>query len=204
MAVNGATTIAGGKLGRGGDFIAASGHYLNLGSSVGDYTDNFSISLWFKTSTVDWGRLITRRVDDTVQYDLAITSAGQIRFYVGGIYTGNSLGLADGAWHHLALVIDGASSMIYVDGQPDRAVFNPIITSRAVNTLIASSFFEGAPSSLFNGQLDDVAIWQRALFEAEVQSLYNNGLARVIPVEDSFFLPHELADIRPDLEVVEV
>ena len=181
VAVNGAVTIAGGKLGRGGDFTAASNEHIDLGNTVGDYTDNFTLAAWFKTSTAANLTILARRdIAANTQYQLTILTAGRIRFFEGVAFEGDTTGLNDGVWHHVVVVIDGAASMIYVDGQPDRDLFNPTIVSNTMDFNIGTAENGAGFLAPFDGQIDEVAIWNRALGSDEVGKICNAGLARAI------------------------
>ena len=83
----------------------------------------------------------------------------------------------DNSWHYLVCSFDGLNSTIYLD--------NINLGSNAMpnwNT-IAGSFYFGTrvlnDMDFFNGKLDDIGIWNRALTDCEIQKLYNadNGLA---------------------------
>ena len=122
---------------------------------------------------------------------LAGTSAGSLVAAVeistgtaGGELPGTAVGtkaLNDGLWHHLTLVnavADIAQTKIYVDGQPDTvSSSNPGILD---TTLGASACLGGSDQSAacnFNGSLDDVRIFPRALSGSEVQALRSNTIA---------------------------
>jgi hypothetical protein len=96
----------------------------------------------------------------------------------------------DGKWHHVAGVFDKGDLRLYIDGQPDpaRTTFYRAADGRGV-TVPASLFTELADSTdsfwigcgygyrdrktdtHFRGDLDDVAIYDRALTEEEIRTL---------------------------------
>ena len=75
-------------------------------------------------------------------------------------------------WVHVALVCDGAEGRVYLNG---------VVDGRAnVAGKIAESNNElrigrGEPAGYFNGTIDDVRIYNRALSAGEVKQLYNIG-----------------------------
>ena len=96
-------------------------------SSTKSYTNptNFSISIWFKTTTTTGGKLIGFGNSQTGQsstYDrhLYMTNSGQVYFgcYPGAVKTVNSaLSYNDGAWHLATATLSGTTGMIlYMDG----------------------------------------------------------------------------------------
>lgn len=88
--------------------------------------------------------------------------------------------LADDSWHHVAVVLENDGSpnaseiKLYVDGVEE---FYSASNSQAINT----SFFENVrigcgawnynPSAFFNGAIDDVRIYDRALSDTDIVEL---------------------------------
>ena len=98
--------------------------------------------------------------------------------------------LSADAWHHLVVVNDYVANQttIYIDGSQDSqqtSYFdNQAFTyagTPTVSDAIAAKYPGGAS---FNGQLDDVRIYNRGLSATEVENLYNAG-APVIKVANS-------------------
>ncbi len=81
----------------------------------------------------------------------------------------------DGAWHHAAATFDGRVMRVYLDGAEiahlDRT--GPIATNAEVPAFIGSS---GGAGEHWQGGLDDLRIYQRALTAAQVQQLYQGGI----------------------------
>ena len=89
----------------------------------------------------------------------------------GNDATGAAAALDQQKWYHLALVYDGTSQRIYVNGVPE-------VTRTATNTLKASNVLIGnwnTPTNGTNdliGRLDEVAVFNSALSIGQVQALY--------------------------------
>ena len=85
----------------------------------------------------------------------------------------------DDTWHHIAWVDDNGDARLYVDGQRDAANFRYTrsgtftFSSTAIGTLVRAAISTGA---IFNGQIDDVAIWERALSQAEIDVVRTTGI----------------------------
>jgi hypothetical protein len=79
----------------------------------------------------------------------------------------------DGSWHHIVLKANNGSATIYVDGVAG--------TSNSIpETILESGYMSigvngEANFAFLNGEMDAVGIWNRALSDAEVAELYNNG-----------------------------
>jgi len=89
--------------------------------------------------------------------------------------------LADGGWHHLALVRPdtGFDPILYVDGQVAAVTFNlnSGTPPRNVNTTSPWAIgSNGSGSSRFTGMIDEVAMWNVALSSDNIMWLANHSL----------------------------
>jgi hypothetical protein len=84
--------------------------------------------------------------------------------------------LDDGKWHHTAITTDGESISLYIDGQLG-SEGTPLYLNTESHYLYrpfvgAEPYYSEAD---FNGQIDEVAIFNRALEQVEIQALYLRG-----------------------------
>ncbi len=97
----------------------------------------------------------------------------------GNDATGAAAALDQTKWYHLALVYDGTSQRIYVNGVPE-------VTRAATNTLKASNVLIGNWNTATNGtndligRLDEVAVFNSALSIGQVQALYRGVDANIL------------------------
>ena len=93
--------------------------------------------------------------------------------------------LKDGEWYHVAFTFEGGSKIkLYLNGgeevsiaHPDKAVLNDNKSPLWIGELNAGRNFA------WNGILDDVAMWNRALSEKDIQSVMNKGLQLLLAVD---------------------
>ncbi len=163
----------------------------------------YSISAWIKTSaggTIVSGKALVHApswvMTDTVGVTLDVVTTysapadkGRVRYLADGNYfqsgkTSNDT-INNSVWHHVVGVWNGIPSSvisssdfsIYVDGV-NIAVFDAIVNSSSapINgygpTLIGK---HSIWNSFFDGKLDDIAIYNRALTSSEITQLYNAG-----------------------------
>ena len=78
-----------------------------------------------------------------------------------------------GAWHHVAATYDGSTVRFYLDGNPDGTIVTPI---RSTGTPIAAIGAFPTGSSPYDGLMDDLGVWSRALDPEEISLIYQNGL----------------------------
>lgn len=83
---------------------------------------------------------------------------------------------SDPAWHFLAATYDGTDVRLYLDGDP-----NPVLEFQPAWPLdLRDEFGMGRrpqAGQYFNGNIDDVAAWNRALSGVELRSFYLGGLS---------------------------
>jgi hypothetical protein len=179
--------------------IVAGGQQFNGSTQVNVADDNtfdwgvsgsFSIEFWMKTdpgSTCSGNQVFVGRDDGPtgLHWWAGCIGGGQAAFVlldktgdIGGI-TGTT-DLTDGIWHHVLAVRDGSvnETRLYVDG-----------VEEAYQVKSYTSGFDSAGASLnigwlnlgggyhFEGVLDEVAFYNRALSGGEIQQHYTQGLS---------------------------
>ena len=181
--VNGTTLVnATGRVGGGAHFDGNSDYITLSGSGILDATSAHSISLWIKTldnanqKTYSQGN----SGDNLPLTYIQLGNSGEPLFHLrndAGTFSsaGNSsTGLGDGEWHHLVGVRDTSSPFleIYVDGVPSgTSATNPTGAITFDNSLIGAGNNNGF-NAYFNGSIDEVQVYSKALSFSEVTRLY--------------------------------
>lgn len=83
--------------------------------------------------------------------------------------------IVPGVWHHAAAAYDGICWQLYLDGQPETDGTNcpaepPAYESQAHLALGTAQDFNGGVHGRFQGLIDEVRIWERALSGSEIQA----------------------------------
>ncbi|MHC4180864.1 MAG: LamG domain-containing protein, partial [Planctomycetota bacterium] len=82
----------------------------------------------------------------------------------------------DDTWHHIAWVDDNGTVTLYVDGLPDDGNFDYTRgTMPSLNTTTIGGILRASHSHCFEGLIDDVRAYDRALDGLEVGALYGLG-----------------------------
>jgi hypothetical protein len=163
----GATPISG-KLGGAMSFDGVS-DYINIGNFLTSNLSEFTFSVWIKTSS------LVRGVPLAWGYGyryFRIGVGGIIYFTVDDSSSGAAFSetiVTDGEWHHIVGVGKSGDSNIYIDGVKEGNSTKNILWTGS--RLIAGAMAGGTAS--FNGSIDDVQIYNRALSSDEVASLYD-------------------------------
>jgi hypothetical protein len=160
------------------DYIDAG---TGLGNSLGTYTGDASVSLWFKadTTTGNDGLFSMTAFDDVVFGNLRINIYNNELYFVSnGIGKYKTIPFTDTtSWHHLICVFKSGNitnSKIYLDGidqtTTDVGTFPSSLSMTGLKTIIGAYH---SINQVFQGKIDEVAIWNTALTAQEVQSIYN-------------------------------
>jgi len=138
-----------------------------------------SLEVWFKTSTATAQPLFNYGTSGLLSQFAVYLAGNQVQIKDGTdpllTFTAAS-SLADGAWHHLVVTYDGATSIaVYVDGA---AVSSAQATSGTLATVLDLTGLEVGrdnAAGFFNGTLDEAAIYSSALSAAKVSAHFAAG-----------------------------
>ena len=135
---------------------------------------------WIKTSQIS-GELFTWG-DSKIggKWIVRVNETGSLRAEVQNGYIYGTHPVNDGNWHHIAVVLEDDESadisevFLYIDGHRDTIAG---VSPRAINTSIAQDvrigvFYVG--QRYFQGLIDDVRIYNRALTGAEIREMYKS------------------------------
>ncbi len=171
--INGAPTQVDGKCGLALKFDGSDDN-VNMGNpedlNFGDAS--YSIEAWIKTQKD--GPIVTKMQASNERGWYNRVEGGKVhnRLQADNGNSGQSTSdVNDGNWHHLLTVIDrmGGRQQVYINGKlegnPQIAdVIGPVSNER---DMVVGSYHDG--NNFFNGIIDEIRIYNRALSEAEVQ-----------------------------------
>ncbi|MDG1223919.1 MAG: LamG domain-containing protein, partial [Candidatus Marinimicrobia bacterium] len=149
-------------------------------------TSVMTISAWFKkVSGSGWMSIVGKGTSDANEEYVLMLMDDQVYFDVGqggGPYIQQSATIDSETWHHIAAVhtrSNGTSMLkVYLNGEDVGgttigATSTPNDNSHPLT--IGSRF--STPNALFNGQIDDVRIWNDALDGQQIQEIMDNNLS---------------------------
>lgn len=182
----GTATYSAGKLNNGVD-LNGSSQYLNGGNVLNLTTGAWTFSAWIKVTTTGSFEFIGGRSESSTTSDwymrVTNTDKAEIQFRNGASSNQviGSTTVADGNWHHIVGLRNGTNVLLYVDGVLDGSA-----TDNNYNCSNSLDFHLGADSAgalnfKFNGQIDEVGVWSRALSADEVLQIHNSGRANEYP-----------------------
>ena len=145
---------------------------------------NLSIGFWINTSAVVYQQVLYKVSINTAQNEeysipINLNNPNEINLDlknnscspgVGWVYFGNSALLSN--WKHIVFTHDGSITRFFLDGN----LINSQNANFGISNCPGGSLLLGIAWNLqhaFDGSLDDIGIWNRALTQQEITDLYN-------------------------------
>ena len=103
--------------------------------------------------------------------------AGKLVLQVGGVSRTGKTPVAVHRWRHVAITREGQRIRVYLDGKTDPEIDAETSPAQSPSRWLIGS--EGNSTTAFDGKVDEVAVFDRAITPAEVAELYEkSGLTR--------------------------
>ena len=154
--------------------------------------DRFTLSTWFKVDSSDDG------INNRDIISKGSTSSGTTSFLLRKQKNGNgnkiqvafdegitnfysTTQIQNNIWYHVVIVYKGYESNnadrlgIYVDGQNVTASYTNTVPTTLVSSTQPLRIGRWASGTDFYGNIDETAIWQSVLTDAQILQVYNNG-----------------------------
>jgi hypothetical protein len=171
--ISGATWTTAGKFGGALVFNGTNAKVTIPNTSLLQLTTAMTLEAWVKPSKVTsvWRDVIYKGDDN---YFLEASSTNNSRPAGGGTFNGSyadmfgTAALAVNTWTHLAVTYDGATLRLYVNGVQvsSRAQTGNLVTSTNPLQIGGNSIY----GSYFQGTIDEVRVYNRALSPSEIQT----------------------------------
>ncbi len=157
------------------------GSYIDIGNpSSLQITGSLSLSAWVKTSMSSTGFVISKDNLSNRCYALVVVMESgtlRARFFIVKSnslvnVTSTTVNIGDNNWHNIVGVNDGTDLKIYVDGNLENTNSNAggAIDNDAVNLNIGR---RNDNNLFFNGKIDEIGVFNTALTQGQIQSIYN-------------------------------
>ena len=168
--------------------------YLQVGGNENAFdfkNRSMSISLWFKAEEGTRARTLIAKGGSRV-WRLHLLKSNRLRFQA---YRENLMSEQQShAWHHVVVVSDQAANekRLYVDGALIDSDSHPETENNNLPVMIGTTP-DTVNDQRYDGYLDDIGVWSRALGEQEIAALWNSGsgtpIAYLLEDEDNDGLP---------------
>ena len=174
--VNAPSWVAG-KINNALDFNGST-QYVTMGdvAALEGLTD-LTISAWISLDAWPAGGNVSFMSGKEDVYKVDITDAGKVRFLTGDNWTGSILtsasALSVATWYHIVAVKNGTTKTIYINAVSDATAGTTGGSVGSNTNAVQVGARNAAPADTFNGQIDDVRIYNRALSADDIAALYN-------------------------------
>jgi len=164
------------KVGTCLDFDGIDDHVSIAGTFGG--ASEVTVAAWAKVEVADTGNF-QAVISSTDQSFVHL----QVNYPGGGgnlaVYTNSTtillpmVTLSAGTWHHIVIAARSGSTKVYVNGTE---VSSSVATFSTINSTTSLNIGRGfGGGRRFNGMIDEVQIYPRALTEAQIDQLYSDG-----------------------------
>ncbi len=187
QAVANATTTATAKYGRAGTFDG-TGDYVDLGDPAAlRFTGSFSISAWVNVDDYgEYGEVVSKGVQGSGNraYELRHeknTGYASLFVYTGGSCSSNfamdTVAIGTSAWHYVTGTYDSliGTIRIYVDGELRNTTIGVIGDVCGSNGDVHIGDLKSTSSTDYDGQIDDVKIYNVARSASQIRRDYETG-----------------------------
>lgn len=187
------------------DFISSNKNYISLPTTLGTWgTSNFSLSVWIKCHTLLFGDIFAKRNTESYAnyWELKTTSFGICESTQS---TSSILPLVSSLtvdiWYNIVVTRNLNQLSIYLNGKLDNSLTTNIIHN-ITNSNQAEIGSQVAPISgvigCFNGLIDDIRLYNRAINLNEISALYNENICyQSVNVTDTLFINANLTGFNP-------
>ncbi|NIK71907.1 LamG-like jellyroll fold domain-containing protein [Paenibacillus sp. BK720] len=171
--VNGALHLAPSGTNAFGDYYISIPNFFDPGAT------NFTIAAWVKLDQPSGpgsnqtilaqegasGRSILYRDVNT----------GKLNSYLGGVTTTSNGTIPVGTWTHVALVKNGGTIQLYINGALDKTA--SVTTESSTGKFrVGAHKAPSATSANWNGSIDDIQLSQKALTSAQISNMYDGTI----------------------------
>ncbi len=180
---NGSTTFTSGKFGQAGSFNGSSQSLSIVNAScpnlniVGSQT----WMCWFNSNVNNADKAILSKHDGTNYRSIQIGPSAQVIGYLSGLTTNSSVStpnslIQTGKWYFLAWIYDQSASKLklWVNMNKYEATASGVSASNSGDFRIGNDRTQW----YFNGLIDEVAIYNRALSDQEIRNYYSWATGR--------------------------
>jgi len=173
-----------GEIGSAAGYFNGTDNSLTIGTQpVYEFTGPFTVSLWIKPASLEVAGIFARenfKNNGNNGYLLALYPSDP-KFSLEAndgkeIASADGSGVGVGVWTLLTTVYDGTNLSVYVNGTLSKQVASGF-TPPANNGSLVFGMPEQGGLYAFNGSLEDIRVYSRALSASEITFLYNADIS---------------------------
>ena len=162
-----------------------STNYIEVLSTSGiSFSTAYSISAWLSADIWSFSapidqHAIVSKIDDGDWYGGYEIRTGGAGFIMHSGNIGSNFDIGAGGysamtWHHVVVTFNGSIVKSYINGQQvDSAIRSGTIQTSSIPLRFGRRGGAGTYNNWFDGNIDDIGMWNRALTPQEITDLYN-------------------------------
>lgn len=185
--LQGGAAFTPGIVGLAFSFDPANGTVIVPDASNLRLTNQLTIEAWINTRSTTTYRSIVAKIggvggNNGYQFDLAGSSFEGLFNSPGQGWPSSRITspplITTGVWYHVAWTYDQSAMKLYLNGQP---VLTNVIGAKPIAASSSNLHISGDDNNhvYFDGQIDEPAVYNRALSAAEIAAIYNAGSAGI-------------------------
>ena len=144
--------------------------HVSIPNSINMGTSDFTLSIWLKTDDVSSRQHVFQQTGSNDNRVIAINSGGSLTSRLGGNGSDQLSGvtLSTDTWYHIVLVHDNSANTLkwYVNGTEQNTNTSVNVPSNTGTFYLGTN--SDADDKFFNGQIDEVRIWDDVRTAAEI------------------------------------
>ncbi|MCA0131917.1 choice-of-anchor D domain-containing protein [Winogradskyella alexanderae] len=163
-------------------FFDGAVDYIDVDDRLDLNPAEFTISAWIKRDAADTGTasIVSKRdAAFTEGYDLRILNDNRIEIiWKNGSDQSliSNTAVPDDEWHEVAVIYDGTTVKLYIDGVEDNSANRTPPVATDENFYIAAAG-KNTPTQYFRGNIDEVRVWDTALSVDELHFIMNQEIS---------------------------
>ncbi len=176
--------VASGILKNGANLVYASQQHIRTGNFNMGTVHGVTWSAWIKNNNAQVTTKQGIAFKATATMEVFLYSTGQLYLYIAN-NTAWHLSLTSpiytdwNSWHHVVATYDGSFTYLYRDGKlVAQSTAGVEAGDVADNSQIAKFGQSSGATNIFDGYIDEIALWSRGLTANEVLQLYRRGANR--------------------------
>ncbi len=162
-----------------------------IGTGMPQLGVNGSIGFWMRDVNITNNWIMGSQEGGLQENEWALlvdgTSGGKLLFITenssGQVSITSNDSLADGNWHNVVTTWNSSDMRMYVDGTLQTDIGVPASIPKITNAYIGAAR-RAAGIIPYDGELDELGIWNRTLLPSEVTELYASGIGFSYPFGD--------------------
>ncbi|MDZ4217082.1 MAG: LamG-like jellyroll fold domain-containing protein, partial [Candidatus Gracilibacteria bacterium] len=186
--------VTSGRVGGAMSFDGTNDYISVSDANILDITSALTLSVWVYPTSFSTQKNIICKGDGNSSYNycLYLTATNGYITLGGGTNPSSTIAPVLNQWSHIATTFNGATHRFYVNGTQ---VYQATGTLGAANAFPLYIGYNNYSTQYFNGSLDEVQIYPRALSAAQIDGLYHDGLGASPGVGGPTFMASTETDV---------